>query len=63
MHPNDEGETDDFEEERMKHDAKKKKKGCKGWFARLDYEKLRPFLIYKYEWAKMHKEAEIIENF
>lgn len=45
----------------MRHYDKAAKKGCKYYFSKLDYEILRPILIYKYDKEKMHREDDIHE--
>lgn len=40
---------------------KRKKKDCKYFFAKLDYEILRPLLIYNYERDEMHRQDDYIE--
>lgn len=45
----------------MRNYDKKKKKGCRYYFSKLDYEILRPFLIYKYEKETMHLQDDIYE--
>jgi hypothetical protein len=37
------------------------KRDCKYYFSKLDYEILRPILIYKYEREEMHRQDEIHE--
>lgn len=34
---------------------KRKERDCKYYFSKLDYEILRPLLIYKYERDEMHR--------
>jgi hypothetical protein len=36
-------------------------KDCSFYFLKLDYEILKPLLIYKYDAEKMHREDEYIE--
>jgi len=42
-------------EKSMRDYNRRKKRDCKYYFAKLDYEILRPLLIYKYEREEMHK--------
>ena len=45
----------------MRQYNKRKKKDCKYFFAKLDYEILRPLLIYNYERDEMHRQDDYIE--
>lgn len=45
----------------MREYDKRKARDCKYYFSKLDYEILRPILIYKYEKEKMHREDELQE--
>ena len=38
-----------------------KKKDCAYYFAKLDYEILRPLLIYRYDREEMHRQDEFID--
>ena len=38
-----------------------RKRGCGFYFKKLDYEILRPLLIYKYEREEMHRQDDFIE--
>ncbi len=38
-----------------------RKKGCGFYFKKLDYEILRPLLIYRYEREEMHRQDDFIE--
>ena len=40
---------------------KREKKDCGYFFSKLDYEILRPLLIYKYEREEMHRQDEFID--
>jgi hypothetical protein len=40
---------------------KARKKGCGFYFKKLDYEILRPLLIYRYEREEMHRQDDFIE--
>ena len=40
---------------------KERKKGCGFYFKKLDYEILRPLLIYRYEREEMHRQDDFIE--
>jgi len=42
-------------------ETRKKKKGCAFYFKKLDYEILRPILIYKYDRDVMHREDDFVE--
>ena len=39
----------------------RKKKDCKYFMAKLDYEILRPLLIYNYQRDEMHRQAEVLD--
>jgi len=45
----------------MRHYNQRKKRDCKYFFSKLDYEILRPLLIYKYEREEMHRQDEYID--
>lgn len=67
-HPNMEHETDSRKSENerdsgiaQRHYSRKKKHGCAYYFAKLDYEILRPILIYNYEKERMHLQDEAME--
>jgi hypothetical protein len=45
----------------MREYEKRKKKDCKYYFSKLDYEILRPLLIYKYEREEMHRQDDFLE--
>jgi hypothetical protein len=63
IHPNDEEEVIDPDQPApIGMDASIKQKGWRGMFARLDYNYLRPFLIYKYDKNKMRMQAKIHEQ-
>lgn len=38
-----------------------KKRGCGFYFKKLDYEILRPLLIFKYEREEMHRQDDFID--
>jgi len=38
-----------------------RKRGCGFYFKKLDYEILRPLLIYRYEREEMHRQDDFIE--
>ena len=38
-----------------------KKRDCKYYLSKLDYEILRPLLIYKYEKEEMHRQDDLHE--
>ena len=38
-----------------------KKRGCSYYFMKLDFEILKPLLIYKYDRQKMHQEDDFVE--
>lgn len=40
---------------------RKNKKDCKYFLAKLDYEILRPLLIYKYNKEEMHRQDEFVD--
>jgi len=48
-------------EKSLRNYDKRKKKDCRFYFAKLDYEILRPLLIYKYEREEMHRQDEYID--
>ena len=65
IHPNMETDVkssnmDGFETS-MREYEKRKKKDCKYYFSKLDYEILRPMLIYKYEREEMHRQDDLLE--
>lgn len=37
-----------------------KKRDCAFYFMKLDYEILKPLLIYKYQYDEMHKQDDLI---
>jgi len=37
------------------------KRDCRYYFMKLDYEILKPLLIYKYEYEEMHKQDDYVE--
>lgn len=39
----------------------RRKKDCKYFLAKLDYEIIRPMLIYNYEREEMHRQAEVLD--
>ena len=41
--------------------ARKNKKDCKYYLSKLDYEILRPLLIYKYNKEEMHRQDEFVD--
>ena len=45
----------------MREYEKRKSKDCKYYFSKLDYEILRPLLIYKYEREEMHRQDDFLE--
>ena len=45
----------------MRDYEKRKSKDCKYYFSKLDYEILRPLLIYKYEREEMHRQDDLVE--
>lgn len=67
VHPN--MEQDMHSEFKTEHDdmismreyEQRKARDCKYYFSKLDYEILRPLLIYKYEREEMHRQDELHE--
>lgn len=45
----------------LRNYQKSEKKGCRYYFSKLDYEILRPLLIYNYDRERMHKQAKFVE--
>lgn len=45
----------------MRQYEARKKRDCKYYFSKLDYEILRPLLIYKYEREEMHRQDDLHE--
>ena len=45
----------------QEYDSGKRKRGCGFYFKKLDYEILRPLLIYRYEREEMHRQDDFIE--
>ena len=41
--------------------TRKNKKDCKYYLSKLDYEILRPLLIYKYNKEEMHRQDEFVD--
>lgn len=48
-------------EKSLRNYNRTKKRGCKYFLGKLDYEILRPLLIYKYEREEMHRQDEYID--
>lgn len=62
VHPNMEKDRESvINVDEMRNYDKRKKKNCKYYFSKLDYEVLRPLLIYKYEKETMHLQDDIYE--
>lgn len=40
---------------------RRRKRDCKYFFAKLDYEILRPLLIYNYQREEMHRQDDLLE--
>jgi hypothetical protein len=43
------------------YDSGRRKRGCGFYFKKLDYEILRPLLIFRYEREEMHRQDDFIE--
>lgn len=56
----DSGMNDEFKTS-MREYEKRNRRDCKYFFSKLDYEILRPLLIYKYEREEMHRQDDLME--
>lgn len=45
----------------MREYDRRQKRDCKFYFSKLDYEILKPLLIYKYEREEMHRQDDLHE--
>lgn len=55
LHPNQEAAEEEEEEDEQE-------KGCSHYFKVLDQQVLKPLLIYKYNYAQMHQQDDLLEH-
>ena len=46
---------------KARYDQRAKRRNCRYFFSKLDYEILKPMLIYKYDREEMHRQDDFLE--